>query len=421
MLGKNKIKNKSKRKKFIILSCIILAIILTIAFISASIKPTVVADVKVVQATRGDISKSIDGYGTIEAIEKYEITSLVNGDVLEDYFEEGQTVNKGDLLYLLDSSELNFNIKKAEAELEKARNTYSNSQYDVNDLNVKSTTSGIVTKIHIKDGDMVSSGTDIADIADYDNLTLTINFLAENAKDISVGEIASINVVGVNNTLNGTVKSVSNGTMLNDYGIPVSVVEIAVRNPSGVKSGDKATAVVGEHSCNSVGTFAYASEITIKSTSDGKVKSINCKVGNRVSSGTVLVQLENRNVIETNQQNRTSITDAELSLENYREQLNDYKIVSPISGKVIKKNVKAGEKVDTSRETAMAVIENQSSLVFNINVNELNISKVYEGQKVNILIDALEGEEFTGYISDFRRCLCICKELLRNISDNESQ
>lgn len=391
------IKIKSKKGKIILLASIILVFVI-VAFISSRVQPTMVDNFGIVQVSKGDVVKSIEGYGNIEAVEKYEITSLVNGDVLQDYFEEGQMVNKGDLLYLLDSTDLDFNIKKAEAELEKAKNTYSNSQYDVDDLTIKSTTNGIITKIHVKNGDMVSSGTDIVDIADYDNLVLTLNFLAENAKEISVGESASINVDGTNTVLNGTVKSVSNGKMLNEYGIPVSVIEISVRNPGRVKSGDKATAIIGEYSCNSAGTFAYASETTIKSMSDGKVKTINCKVGNQVSNGTVLGQLENRNLVITNQQNQTAITDAELSLENYREQLNDYKIVAPISGKVIKKNVKAGEKLDTSRETVMAVIENQSSLVFNINVNELNITKVFVGQEVNITIDALEGEKFTGYV-----------------------
>ena len=387
---------KSKKNLFIIALIVLVFVIITL--IVANLSSTDNENVELLKVEKGDIVKSIEGYGTIEAIEKYEITSLVNGDVLEDYFEEGQMVNEGDLLYLLDSSDLDFNIKKAEADLEKAKNTHSNSQYDVNDLTIKSTTNGIITKVHIKNGDMVSSGTDIADIADYSNLILTLNFLSENAKDISVGETASINVVGMSNVLSGTVKSVSNGIMLNAYGVPVSVIEISTRNPGGIKSGDKATAVVGDYSCNSAGTFAYASEITIKSSSDGKVKSVYCKVGNQVSNGTTLAQLENRSVVVTNQQNKTAVTDAELTLENYREQLNDYKIVAPISGKITKKNVKAGEKLDTSREMTMAVIENQSSLIFNINVNELNIAKITEGQKVNITIDALEGEKFTGYV-----------------------
>ena len=397
MLGINRIKSM-KRKHIIFLALGALAIMLIVAIISSSISPDIVDNIEVVQVTKGNVSKTVEGHGTIEAIEKYEITSLVNGDVLEDYFEEGQMVNEGDLLYLLDSSELDFNIKKAEADLEKAKNTYTNSQYDVNELTIKANANGIVTKIHVKNGDMVSSGTEIADIADYSNLILTVNFLSENAKDISAGESATINVVGMNNVLHGTVRRVSNGTMLNDYGIPVSVVEISVKNPGGIKSGDKATAVVGDYSCNSAGSFTFTSEITIKSATDGKVTSVNCKVGNQVTNGSTLVRLENRNVTVTNQQNKTAVTDAELTLENYREQLNDYKIIAPISGKIIKKNVKAGEKLDTSKETAMAIIENQSSLIFNINVNELNISKIHEGQKVEITIDALENEKFTGYV-----------------------
>ena len=124
MLGINRIKS-IKRKHIIFLALGALAIMLIVAIISSSISPDIVDNIEVVQVTKGNVSKTVEGHGTIEAIEKYEITSLVNGDVLEDYFEEGQMVNEGDLLYLLDSSELDFNIKKAEADLEKAKNTYT--------------------------------------------------------------------------------------------------------------------------------------------------------------------------------------------------------------------------------------------------------------------------------------------------------
>ena len=48
-------------------------------------EPTLTA----VQAQRGDIAVSVSGSGTVQPIEQYDVSSLVSGDILEDYVTLG--------------------------------------------------------------------------------------------------------------------------------------------------------------------------------------------------------------------------------------------------------------------------------------------------------------------------------------------
>ena len=93
----------------------IIVIILLVIYIKNTIQDANIRQMEnatIIEVKRGDVVRNVEGRGTIEAINHYDITSLVDGDILEDYFEEGQMVEKGDLLYLISHTELDKNIKK---------------------------------------------------------------------------------------------------------------------------------------------------------------------------------------------------------------------------------------------------------------------------------------------------------------------
>ena len=75
-------------------------------------------------AARQDLVVSVSGTGTIQPIHSYKVTTLVKGEVLEAPFEEGQTVHKGDLLFRIDSKDVETSIQQAELSLESARLSY---------------------------------------------------------------------------------------------------------------------------------------------------------------------------------------------------------------------------------------------------------------------------------------------------------
>lgn len=382
----------------------IIIIILLVIYIKNTIQDAKIRQMEnatIIEVKRGDVVRNVEGRGTIEAVSHYDITSLVDGDILEDYFEEGQMVEKGDLLYLISHTELDKNIKIAENDLGKAKETQRQTQAQVAKLNVTSNTSGTITKLYIKEGDVVSEGAEIADIVDFANVVLTIDFLSEDASHITVGQTATVQLQGSSKKVQGRVSYKSTGTLLNSHGVPVTSIEITISNPGAVKSGDKASAIVGEYACNSIGVFSYAKTYTIRSEASGTVKSISKKVGDSVSTGGTIISLYNSALEKQLVDNKTAISDAQFTLDSYKEQLNDYKITAPISGKVVKKQAKAGEKLNTNTlDGSMARIEDLSSLIFYINVDETDIKDIYEGQEVSIVPDAFDSDTYIGYVEN---------------------
>ena len=96
----------------------------------------------------------------------------------------------------------------------------------------------------------------------------------------------------------------------------------------------------------------------------------------------------------------TNLRNAQLSLDNAQAQLDEYTITSPIAGTVIEKKFEQGDTIDSNNNASeMAVIYDMSQLEFTMNIDELDIGKLQVGQKVQITCDALEGEQFEGYVS----------------------
>ena len=86
-----------------------------------------------------DMTVSVSGTGTIEPIQSYKVTTLVSGEILEAPFEEGQTVQKGDVLFRIDArdlesniEQLQLNVRSAQLALDDLLETQSDNQKDRN-------------------------------------------------------------------------------------------------------------------------------------------------------------------------------------------------------------------------------------------------------------------------------------------------
>ena len=177
-------------------------------------------------------------------------------------------------------------------------------------------------------------------------------------------------------------------------------VTLNVKNPGGLSPSAAATATIAGKACTTGGTFGYLSESTITTEASGKVASLNIREGSAVTDGMVVATLSSTSVQNSVSDSRLSLQDAELSYQNTLEQLDDYTITAPISGTVVTKNIKVGDNLDaTNGQTELAVIYDLSYLSFDMSLDELDVSEVAVGQKVNIDCEALEGVEITGTIT----------------------
>jgi len=342
--------------------------------------------------------KFVTGSGVLEADQDFEVNASVTGDVISAPFKEGDLISQGQLLYKIDQTDILNNIEKSRLAVEKAQLAYNQNADSINKLTVRTNTSGTITKLYINNGDMVAAGGKVADIVNDETMVLKVPFIEETTSGIYEGQSATVTIVGTFYTVNGTVKKVTSGHLTSSDGSVVKVIEINVPNPGTLTKGDKGTAVIGDVACNDAGLFDYSSSETVVAESSGKVNNLTVSVGDRISNGGTITTLQNDPIYTMQQQNAISIKDAKLSLDNLNDKLKDYNITSTINGIVIKKTIEQGDTISQANMGKMAQIADLSKIIFKMNVDELDVSKLKVGQSVSFTADAMPDKEFDGTV-----------------------
>ncbi len=354
-----------------------------------------------------DMTVSVSGTGTIEPLQAYKVTTLISGEILEAPFEEGQTVQKGDVLFRIDArdlesniEQLQLNVRSAQLALDDLLKTQSDNQKD---RNVKAEDAGIITKLYVDQGDSVTVGTVVADVLDRDHMKLKVPFHSADAQSFYIGQTATVSVTGTAETISGTVDEIAATDEVGPGGTLVRQVTILVNNPGVLSDASQGSASVNGTACASGGTFAYASSDQITAKAAGDLDTLSVKEGDRVSKGQIIGVISEAD-LETQIENaRISLENAQLSLQNAQEKLEDYTITSTITGEVIEKNLDVGDNISGmsssgSTVTYPAVIYDRSQLTFDMAIDERDISKIQVGQKVEITADALDSQSFTGVV-----------------------
>lgn len=396
------IKKFASNKKIWIIVAIVVVVIIAAFLLFGSKKDEKSVETVTAEVTRGNIENVIEGSGQVQAINQYEITSLAKGDIIADYFEEGDYVEKGQLLYEIDSSSAKSNIQKAQSSVERAQLSYDQAADSVKNLNIRADISGVITELKVKKGDMVGNNSVVAKIIDKDNLLIRIPFTESDAKKLYIGQSADIHLENTSYPLKGTISRVATGSTINSYGVSVTLVEVDVKNPGSVVPGDRATVIAGDYACNDSGEFEYKNESQIISQVSGKAIAVNYSTGDKVEKNACIIALESDSTISSEKTNRLSLNDAHQSLQDAIEVLEDYKITAPSDGKVLEKTAKAGEKLDQNASAAMAIIADLSTLTFEMSIDELDITKIKVGQKVNVVADAIENKVFEGEVTNIK-------------------
>ena len=395
-------KRKKPGKKVVIPAAVaVVAVALIAHHFMAGSKTTEVQSYTETEASRQDIQTTLTGTGTIQPANQYNVTSSVQGDVLSCTFEEGDTVKKGDTLYEIDKTDAENQINQAKLQLQQSQNSYNQTVESLNDLNVTSKKSGMITELYVEVGDEVQAGAKIADVRDSSVMELKVPFNAADAAKFGVGAAATVTMDGSFETLTGSVYAIDAAeTVLDGYQI-VKYVTIRVNNPGGLSTSSAATATVNGVACNQGAAFTYLSESTITAEASGTVTSLLVKEGAQVSNGTVIARLSSTATQNQVSNSKLSLEQQQLSYQNTVDKLDDYTITAPIDGTIITKNIKVGDTLDTTNgQTTMAVIYDLSYLTFDISLDELDVNKVAVGQTVNISCDSLtDAGTFEGTIT----------------------
>lgn len=339
---------------------------------------------------RRNITNVFSGSGTIAAANTYTVNALVSGTVLTADFAVGDTIEEGTVLYTIDSSNAANSVEKAQRNYEDA----VDAQY------IRSTIGGTLASYKVAVGDVVTAGQEVATVRDASTLLLTLEFPAADAANFTVGQAAQVTLDGTFEAVSGTVRSVSGADALSSGNLLVRTVTIAVNNTGSLTAAQAATASVNGVSALASAKFSYQNEQTITASTGGTVNALCVKAGSSVSADTALVRISGKELTKQVQNASDNLRSAQMSMEDTEDQLNNYTITSPISGTVISKEVKAGDTVsNTAGSTSLCTIYDLSYLQMTVNVDELEILFIKEGQSVTITADAISDRTFTGVVT----------------------
>ena len=341
-----------------------------------------------------DLVNALSGTGTLKPANTYNVKSLVSGKVLTCSFEEGDNVEEGDVLYTVDSSDATTKVEQAAITLQQAQRSYDKTadhQY------VRAEVAGVVSSLKVNKGDEVKSGQEVAVVRDSSKMNLVLEFPAADAANFSVGQTAQVTLDGTFEVLPGTITAVTGTDALSTGNLLTRTVTIAVQNAGGLTTAQAATASINGVSSIGSATFGYQAERTLTAQAAGTVTSIHVQEGQTVAKDDILIELSGDDLTESIQSASETLRSAEISLQNLQDTMANYTVTSPISGTIIEKDAKVGDAVKSG--DTLCVIYDLSYLEMVINVDELQISSLSVGQKVQLTADAVTDKTYVGTVT----------------------
>lgn len=388
-----------KKKKIIIGACAIALLVVVVIAVSGigKGKPKVDTTYVTAAAELGDIESRLSATAPLKPADSYIVSSLMDGTVTEDAFEEGDKVTKDQVLYRLDSTSSNLSVESAENSLQQANDNYNRAVSNQQKLSVTAPVSGAVVSISVKRGDNVSAGMEVAKVENRSVAELEVQFPSDDAAGFYIGQSATVTLDGSFEKLSGTVSHISQQDEVLSGNRIVRKVTIDVSNPGGISTTQSASAEVNGSVSSSGASFKYKDTTSVTAEISGKVAELTAHEGDIVSAGTQIMRLSSDSLSDAVKDASHTVTTAQIGLEQQKEQQDKSVFESPIAGTVVEKVAKLGDNIKSGN--TLCTIYDMSYLTFTMNVDELDIKKIKLGQKVEVTADADEGNVYEGVIT----------------------
>ena len=356
---------KSK-KKYIFAIFLIVCII---GFTAKSLQnPRNATDVSIteVMPEYRNIKSTVEGSGVLEVTSKFSITSDTDGFIDEVAAQNVQLETGSPLFTIVSVNE--------------------NQKYQ----SVRSSVSGIIVETYVSIGDYVTNNQDIVKVRDSNRLLVHAYFSPDFVQELSIGDPATVVVDWGNATVDGYVDSIANSNSIVENKI-VREVTVLINNTG--KITDKSDAKVTINQKKQIGnaSLTYFVETVLKAQSEGIIVSV-LKKGDVIAPDIIVATISNR------------ITDYSVDSPNNRpseeegDKIRDgYVIEAPFAGELVECFASKGDYV--SKGTALGTLANLDYLRLSIKADEYQISQIRAGQTAELVVYALPGQTYRGYVT----------------------
>ncbi len=387
------------KKRLLIIAVVLLIIAAAAVLTTNHFKSKNTRGVAFQQATasvvKGDLNVTVSGSGPIRSSSKYTLTSNVNGTLTKLYIKDGDKVKAGDLIFEIDDKDAQLQIKQLKNSIAQAQLSLDSNIKDLRSGTVAAPFDGEIADIQVREGDSLSNNGTLLTITDKSKLKLLVPFKNTYRNELSIGQKVMVNVYDTEkdelHKTEGSISTVSMPSYTTNDGAEVYNVGIILDNNSLLNEGMVANAqiAVDGSALTSMGsnTLGYVRSMTVKASSGGIISKLSAENGQTVRKGDVLAELENDELEMTIQTNELKLEDLNSELQTAEEKLLDYKIYAPFDGTLTLNDIEQGNSI--KQGDILGNVANYDTMEFDINVDELDISKIKEGQQARITIDAL--------------------------------
>jgi HlyD family secretion protein len=373
-------KQKQKRTRNIIIigAAAVLVAIGAIVIVTLSQKSgdgTSTLNYRASAVSSGEISVTIDGSGTLSALESQAVTTTAESTVTAVNFAPGDAIVAGDVVMKMTSTDVESELSDLKDDLSTTRASLATAKQLLTNLNVTASKGGIVKDIQAQVGSIVDDMDYLCLIATDGkmqlNIPVTDGMAQYDAVSVQIGE----------DEQEGYITKIEGGmatVVFTDNYYPIGT-SATVISESGVSLGS-----------GSITVNEYV-EVTAAS---GKIASIKVTDNQKISkSSTVFTLAEGA---PTAAYTKLKNTEAELltKIEDLEGLLT---VKADTDCTLTALSVKAGDTVAAG--TAVCTLTGTGGFTLALSIDELDIASVKLGQSATVTLDALEGE-FTGKVTN---------------------
>jgi HlyD family secretion protein len=320
------------------------------------VEPTSLAEdpsVEIVPIGRATLVDTVSATGKIEPEAEVEMKFETGGTVKEVLVKEGQYVAAGDVLARLDTDDLELQVRSAKIDLVQA---VANLQQLYEPV--------LAEKVSAAQAAAESARLKLAELQD-----------GVDPDEVTKAEVA----------LKQTEITLQEAQWAYD--------QVAYRGDVGAmpQANDLQDA-----------TLAYESAVAdynlaVKEASPAELAEARSSLASAQSTLAELLQEPSDAEIASQQ---ASVDKAQLALEQTQADLDNAVLVAPTAGIVLQVNIEPGERVLDDATEAALTIADTSVYLLKMEVDELDIGQVRQGQRASVTLDAFAGQTFEGVVTD---------------------
>ncbi|MCD8145888.1 MAG: efflux RND transporter periplasmic adaptor subunit [Clostridiales bacterium] len=374
-----------------------------------------------------DITTYNSFVGNVEADSERSVLAKASAETLEVLVEEGDTVEEGDVIATLDTSDVEYSIAQKEASL---ASTQTTNEYNIKDAQTnydnakEALDSGLNSSVVSAKSQMdsakeayetaksnyssaksqINNGTYSATASYYTARSEAKAALATAQANLEDGEEEAAACEADLEEAQAALEAAQADetiTDLSSYEAAVTAAQTALTTAQTNLTSLEAAVTSAESAYDTAcDQFDSAKESALSSLSDS-VSSAKTTYDNAKKSYNAAVlaaeqQLETyENSLEKTEATADTTT-SELELQNLYDSLEDYTITAPCSGTITELNISEGDM--TTNGLSVATISNLNAMTISITVDEYSIINTSVGSEVTIYVDSIDST-YTGTLT----------------------